>query len=65
MKTLFTSAATVIRTLTAFIYTIEKQSILSLSRLFFFLTDICCLTHSHTMTPFENTVGKGEIARKE
>ena len=23
------------------------------------------LTHSHTMTPFENTVGKGEIARNE
>ena len=34
---------------------------------------VCCLTHSHTMTPFdapgnkpfENTVGKGEIARYE
>ena len=23
------------------------------------------LTHSHTMTPFENTVGKGEIASNE
>ena len=26
---------------------------------------LCHLTHSHTMTPFENTVGKGEIARNK